>query len=266
MRGLWRREAYVSYLTPAGKCLQIDFGKFVTPHGAEVIETKDNLNYSRVPLFTYAIPFYHFGLGASYAFNDQYSLTGYAVNCWINIIDNNAGKTYGATLGWNPTKKWSFTQNYMAGLEMPNDNSKWRQLSDTVVTYVATRKVSLTANYDDGRGDRRPNVARPVMWTGVAGYVRYAFGERDAIATRLEYFDDRDGFATGTFFTNGTRQHFSEFTGAFERIVAEHLITRWEYRRDMSNHPVFYKGVSLTDAPNSVTAGLVYVCDRKEQQ
>ena len=71
------KEAYVSYLAPVGKGLQVDFGKFVTPMGAEVIESKDNWNYSRSILFGYAIPFYHFGVRAKYAFNDKYSLTGF---------------------------------------------------------------------------------------------------------------------------------------------------------------------------------------------
>ena len=47
-------EAYGSYL--AGKA-QIDFGKFVTNAGAEVIEAKDNWNYSRSLLFALAIPY-----------------------------------------------------------------------------------------------------------------------------------------------------------------------------------------------------------------
>jgi hypothetical protein len=76
------KEAYFSYLAPAGKGLQLDFGKFVTPAGAEVIETKDNWNYSRGLLFSYAIPYYHFGMRAKYSFNDKYSLTGYVVNGW----------------------------------------------------------------------------------------------------------------------------------------------------------------------------------------
>jgi len=59
------KEAYFSYLAPLGKGLQIDVGKFVTPMGAEVIESKDNWNYSRGLLFNYAIPFYHFGARAS---------------------------------------------------------------------------------------------------------------------------------------------------------------------------------------------------------
>ena len=41
------QQAYVSFLAPAGEGLQFDVGKFVTPMGNEVIETKDNWNYSR---------------------------------------------------------------------------------------------------------------------------------------------------------------------------------------------------------------------------
>ena len=133
------KEAYFSYLAPVGKGLQVDFGKFVTPAGAEVIETKDNFNYSRGLLFSYAIPYYHFGMRAKYSFNDKYSLTGYVTNGWNNVVENNTGKTYGMSLGWNPTKKLSIAENYMAGPEQ-GVNSNWRQLWDTVVTYTATSK------------------------------------------------------------------------------------------------------------------------------
>ena len=37
----------------------MDFGKFVTSAGAEVIEAKDNWNYSRSLLFVNAIPYLH---------------------------------------------------------------------------------------------------------------------------------------------------------------------------------------------------------------
>lgn len=252
------KEGYISYLAPVGKGLQIDFGKFVTPHGAEVIETKDNWNYSRGLLFNYAIPFYHFGLRAKYAFSDKFWVTGDVVNGWNDIVDNNTGKTYGASFGWTPSKKVSIVQNYMAGPEMFQDNAHWRQLSDTVVTYTPTSKLSLMANYDYARGDLPLAATRVVMWTGVAGYIRYAFNERYALATRYEYFDDRDGFNTGT------PQHFNEGTFTFERIVAKHLITRWEYRRDMANQPTFAKGGVFTDHQDTFTGGLVYVFDMKE--
>ena len=69
------QQAYVSYLAPAGSGLQLDFGKFVTWNGQEVIETKDNWNYSRSLLFAWAIPYYHTGMRAAYSPNDKVTLT-----------------------------------------------------------------------------------------------------------------------------------------------------------------------------------------------
>lgn len=252
------KEAYFSYLAPAGKGLQVDVGKFVTPAGAEVIETKDNWNYSRGLLFSYAIPYYHFGVRAKYSFNDKYSLTGYLVNGWNNLVDNNTGKTYGMSLGWNVTKKVSVTQNYMAGPEQAS-NSNWRQLWDTVVTYSPTGKLSLMANTDYGRGDRMAGIIHPVFWTGVGGYVKYAFNSKYAVATRYEYYDDHDGFTTGT------AQNFNGITGTFERTIASHILSRLEFRRDMSNRPTFIRGNNNpVMAQNTAAAGLVFMFDSRE--
>lgn len=253
------KEAYFSYLAPVGKGLQIDAGKFVTPNGAEVIETKDDLNYSRGLLFSYAIPYYHYGLRAKYAFSDKYSISGCLVNGWNNVLDNNTGKTYGIGFGWNPNKKISFTQNFMAGPEQSSNNSSWRQLWDTVITYSPTTKLSFTFNTDYGRGDHMKQVVDPVFWTGAAGYVKYAFNEKYAVVTRYEYYDDPNGFTTGT------AQHFNGFTATFQRLTAGHILSRLEFRRDMSNEPTFVKGNGLpAGAQNTLTAGLVFMFDTHE--
>jgi len=252
------KEAYFSYLAPVGKGLQVDFGKFVTPAGAEVIETKDNFNYSRGLLFSYAIPYYHFGMRAKYAFNDKYSLTGFVTNGWNNVVENNTGKTYGMSFGWNATKKVNIAENYMAGPEQ-GSNSNWRQLWDTVITYSPTSKLTLVANTDYGRGDRIAGVVNPVYWTGVAGYIKYAPTDKYAFATRYEYYNDHDGFTTGT------AQHFNGITGTFQRMVASHILTRLEFRRDISNQPSFLKGDNVpVKSQNTATAGLVFMFDSRE--
>ncbi len=262
------KEAYFSYLAPVGKGLQFDVGKFVTPHGAEVIETKDNWNYSRGLLFSYAIPYFHFGARAKYAFNDKYSLSGFFVNGWNNIVDNNTGKTYGIGFNWNPNKKFGIGQNYMAGPEQNGINSTWRQLTDTVITYSPTSKLSFIVNGDYGRGDRIAEgegvFSKPVFWTGVAGYIRYAFNSTSAFSTRYEYYDDHDGFTTGLASTAPVGVHFNEFTATFERLVAHHIISRFEFRRDMSNKDPFLKGVTPVKDQNTMTAGLVYTFDSRE--
>src|SRR5579883_591081 len=261
------KEAYFSYLAPVGKGLQVDFGKFVTPMGAEVIESKDNWNYSRGLLFGYAIPFYHFGLRAKYTFNDKYNLTGFLVNGWNDIIDNNSGKTYGMSFGWNPTKKWGLTETGFWGPEQKNTNKTTRQTYDTVLTYNATSKLSLMANYDYGRGDRPvdPTTGLPIMtapfvwWSGIAGYVKYAWNDKYSFATRYEYYDDHTGFTTGTI------QHFNEFTTTFQRMVTSNLITRLEFRRDMSNEPAFLKNTNgLVKDQNTLAAGMILTFDSRE--
>jgi len=186
-------------------------------------------------------------------------LTGYVVNGWNDVIDNNTGKTFGLSFAWNPTKKFSLTQNYMAGPEAFNTNSNWRQLSDTVFTYNPTARLSLALNYDYGRGDLPLGATQPAFWTGIGGYARYAINSRYSLATRYEYYDDHSGFTTGT------PQHVNEFTGTLERLVSHHLITRLEFRHDSSNAPVFLKGATPVQGQSTFSAGLIYAFDTREQ-
>ena len=246
------KEGYLEYLAPIGKGLQINVGKFVTPAGAEVIETKDTWNYSRGLLFALAIPYFHFGTSAKYAFNSKFALTGYLVNGWNNSIDNNSGKTTGFSAAWTPNSKFSLIQNYLVGPEQFNDNSNFRHLSDTVVSFSPNSKLSFLANYDYGH-DHLSGAPFSVHWSGIAGYIKYAPNDKWAFAGRGEYFSDNGGTQSGT------PQKLSEFTLTLQRMLASKLMTRLEFRRDMSDQNVFPDHASgLKDSQNTVTLGMVY--------
>ena len=116
-------EAYGSYMAPVGAGLQIDVGKFVTNAGAEVIEAKDNWNYSRSLLFQLAIPFYHAGIRLTYSPNDKVTLMGGVVNGWNDVSDNNSGKTAMASVTYKPNAATTIVENYIGGPEQPNDSS-----------------------------------------------------------------------------------------------------------------------------------------------
>jgi len=47
-------------------------------------------------------------------------------------------------------------------------------------------------------------------------------------------------------------------------LVAHHIISRFEYRHDMSNQPVFLKGTTPVLDQNTLTAGLVFTFDSRE--
>jgi Putative beta-barrel porin-2, OmpL-like. bbp2 len=247
------KEGYIEYLAPVGKGLQINLGKFVTPAGAEVIESKDNWNYSRGLLFSWAIPYFHYGVSTKYAFNDKLAVAGYLVNGWNGSIDNNSGKTGGFSLAWTPNKKVALTENFLFGPEQSNDNSDFRKLSDTVLTFNPTAKLSLMANVDYGH-DAIPTVPSiAANWGGAALYAKYAPNDKHAFAIRGEYFDDHEGFETGT------AQNMGEFTATFQRTIAKSIISRVEFRRDISNQRVFpyHSGLPISDQ-NTVSVGVIY--------
>src|SRR5215831_3413962 len=165
-------EAYGSYLAPVGKGLQIDIGKFVTNAGAEVIEAKDDFNYSRSLLFQLAIPLYHSGVRLTYSPSDKFTLMGGVINGWNDVHDNNTGKSVMASITYKPTGSLSLIENYISGPEQPNDNTDWRNLSDTVLSYTVNPQLSLMANYDYGHDTNAAN-GLSVHWQGVAGYAKY---------------------------------------------------------------------------------------------
>ncbi len=285
------KEAYMSYLVPVGKGLQVDVGKFVTPLGAEVIESKDNWNYSRGLLFNYAIPLNHFGARAKYTFSDKFNLTGYFVNGFNNVVDNNSGKTYGVSVGWNPTKKNAVTLNYFAGPEEPtgsygfttnadttlvNVNNFWRQTWDLVYMYNLTSKLTFMMNYDYVHGDRMKilcecsnpiPLSSPVYYTGGAGYLKYAFDDKNYVAARYEYFYDRDNF-TGIGSGNSVHPqhaHIQEFTATYQRTLASYLLSRIEYRRDMTGDPFFQLSSfnPLVKQQSTITFSMILLFDSR---
>jgi hypothetical protein len=247
-------QAYVSVLAPMGKGLQIDVGKFVTPHGAEVIEAKDNWNYSRSLLFALAIPYYHVGLRAALPVSDKVTFSAFAVNGWNNGVDNNSGKTFGLSAAIKPASRLSIVQNVMTGAEQADDNGDRRFLSDTTVTFNVTPALSLMANYDYGRDTVG---GATVKWQGIASYARVQVNDWWAVSPRFEWFQDGDGFATGA------AQTVKEITLTSEQKIGGALLTRVEYRRDFSDVPFFASRTGLAKSQTTVTVGLVYAFSSK---
>jgi hypothetical protein len=242
------QQAYVSYLIPAGKGITFDFGKFVTPHGAEVIEAPANYNYSRGILFGYAIPFYHMGARFAYPATDKVTVTGYVVNGWNNVHDNNSAKTVGGTVAVAATEKVSFTQSYMVGAEQEDNSDDVRHLFDTLFTYKATPQATVLANFDYARDKVE---GEDIDWYGVALYLNYLIDDNWSVTPRYEIFKDSDGFATGL------AQTAQSFTLTAEYKIAG-LITRYEFRTDFSDEPFFPNGDELEKSQSALIFGIMY--------
>jgi hypothetical protein len=244
------QQAYVSLLT--GK-VQWDAGKFVTPMGAEVIESQDNWNYSRSILFGYAIPFYHVGLRATYTLDARTTLGAQLVNGWNNSSETNGDKTVHLSLTLKPDAKLTWVANYMVGKEAPAGAAvrDVRNLFDTTLTYAATPKLSLQANVDYGKEGA-------VKWWGVDAYAKYQATPAWALVGRYEYVDD----SKGGFMTIGGKAQ--SFTLTSDHLIAGGLKTRLEYRLDHAPSGFFSKSNGgTTDNQSTLTVGIVYLFSGK---
>ena len=247
------QQAFIHFLIPVENGIGVIFGKFVTLHGAEVIESKDNYNFSRSFLFGFAIPFTHTGARVHYPFSENADFYVGLNNGWDNVDDNNDGKTIETRLGFN-FGVFSLGIAGIFGPEQDNRDGNWRELIDIVAILTPVERLTLVANLDfaweqdvhfadfDG-----PDITKDVNWWGVAGYVVYDFTETVRLAIRGEFFRDDDGVraAPATVLGVGQAIDLWEITPTLElRPFAKYkpldnLVVRVEYRHDDADEDVF---------------------------
>jgi hypothetical protein len=247
-------QAFLSLKPPKAKGFELDLGKFVTSAGAEVIEAKDNWNYSRSLLFVNAIPYWHFGVRTSVPVSKTETIGFQLVNGWNNVSKSNGGVT-GAFTSVYTKPKYTWSLNDYVGPENPNTAVGIRNLVDTTLLLTPNAKVNAYFNYDYGsnqdaiqaQGDKKLNT-----WQGGAFALHDQATGKSAWAGRVEYFTDPNGFMTGT------AQHLYEFTATYEYKWVEGLLTRIEYRGDFSNVAYFHKDASaLVNQQQTVTVAFI---------
>jgi hypothetical protein len=113
---------------------------------------------------------------------------------------------------------------------VPGDDSHWRLFGDLTAIVKATSWLSLGATADLGRQDRAGGAA---TWHAAGLYARIALHERAAVALRGEYYDDVDGFFSGS------PQVLRDGTVTLEFRSHEHLILKLEARHDRAGAAVF---------------------------
>ena len=231
---------------------EFDFGEFVTSAGAEVIESSSNWNYSRSLLFAWAIPYYHFGLRSTVPVTKTLTVGVQVVNAWNNLWGNNDLKNVGITAAYTKPK-YTLNANYYVGPNHPGTTQGKRNLFDTTLQVNPTSKASFYINYDYARDNAISGSSS--SWYGIAGAFRYQLAKKFAIAPRIEWFDDANGFSTGTV------QKLKEGTITGEYKYNDHLVARLEYRHDASDKAFFDRGAQPASAKslNTATLGVVYL-------
>ncbi len=263
------KQAFVSW-KPGGGQVQLDLGKFDTWIGAEVADTQYNMTYTRSTLFNFQ-PLFHTGLRLDYAASEQLDLKLFVVNGWNNSVDNNSGKTFGASVGITPTKTMAFYLNWIGGPEqndslpanamgvvrpVPDANSRWRHLIDLVADmHFDKARVLINADY----GTEKLSDTVTAKFFGANATLGYTVSDMFALAVRGGYISDSDGNIAAVW-NAPTGSKVSEFDGTLTLAATPtpNLIIKLEPRIDSvsSDAPGFNGGFPKSNDPAPAAVSL----------
>ena len=251
-------QAFISLKPAKAKGFEMDFGKWVTSAGAEVIESMSNWNYSRSLLFVNAIPYWHFGARTSMPVSKTETVGFQLFNGWNNVSKSNGGLS-GAFTSALVEPKYSWFFNYLVGPENYNTTAGLRNLFDSTLLLTPPGKFNAYINFDYGMNQNEvvsQGNNKLVSWYGVAGAFHEQANAKNAIAGRFEWFDDANGQQTSGVV--GPANTLYEGTFTYEYKWIEGALMRVEYRFDKSNLQYFDKLANkFTDQQQTVTVAFI---------
>lgn len=240
------QQAYASMMLGS---VALDFGRFVTPAGFEVYETKDNFLASRGLLFAWALPTAHEGVRVSVPVIENLTVSAYLAN-GNDLSSNDTGGNL------SPYKTGILSASYakdatFAALNVfvTRDPSTAQDgfLVDVVVTQgFGPFTVNVSGDYG-AFGDSR--------WMGGGVQARYSLLEdRLRLLGRVEYFDDPQGLRTAT---EGGVSYLDITVGA-GFPVGQNAELRAELRVDRASKAIFHPADPRHIAPAAQISAIAW--------
>lgn len=229
-------QAFISY-HPKDSRYYFDAGKMYAHLGVEAVKSKDNFNYSRSILFSFAMPFWATGVRFGYdVVPEKLQSSFYVYNGWSSMNDVNESKTVGLQIKANPSGTLGLSYNFLGGPERPGTESDWRIVHEVNVTYNASGTISVITDLIYGSEENVPvgtNRARAQWYGGLVG-ARFQVNRSSYLSPRYEIYRDNDGYTLG-----GAPQTIQSATLACGRELSKVLDLRVEARSDFSNESSF---------------------------
>lgn len=239
--------------TVGGRDIAVDFGKWASPFGVEVLESPANDNYSRAFNFWYGVPFYHLGIRATTNLSPSLTAQGGLVNGWNNVADDNDAKSIYTQFVWKPNTRLTGVLSWIGGLEgtgafgtiapTAGGGGLTTNLLDANATYQINDKLKVAGwlSYGSAEGNIQGFGRLTGNWLGMVGYAKYQITPQFAVAARLEQFEDyaRTGGIGPRFQLPGyLKMNEATLTVEYTWLKGQ-AISRFEYRHDHSNQRVF---------------------------
>jgi hypothetical protein len=232
--------------------LTLDFGKFYTTAGAEVVPANKNWLYSRSFLF-FNIPLLHTGARANFKVNDQLTLQASLVNGWNDDPDVNAWKTVGlsAAITVNPMVAITATTYFGkegAQMAMASTPGDLRFLADVVLALTLNDKLGVNVNVDYVKA---PDNIGADYFVGAAAMARYVISDHLNVAARGEWGRNHTDLGS-------TNQDVMEGTVMLGVDVGKNFELRPEFRIDHYGQSTLFSSNGKSEQITGTLAALTY--------
>jgi hypothetical protein len=230
--------------------LTLDFGKFYTTAGAEVVPANKNWLYSRSILF-FNIPLLHTGARANFKVNDMLSLQASLVNGWNDDPDVNAWKTVGLSASITASPMVAITATTYIGKEAPQGAATetpgdLRILADVVAALTLSDKLGVNINFDYVKAP--VNVAAD-YFVGVSAMARFVISDHLNVAGRGEWARGHLG---------DVNSDIMEGTVMLGIDVGKNFEIRPEFRIDHNGQSLQFSNTGSTNQVTGTIAALTY--------
>ena len=256
------QQIYATYAFNAAGA-GVDFGKFYTPFGYEVVESNGDYNYSRSTAYD-ILPTYHAGARIYSPVPGLVALTAtfYLVNGLYNTptmgVQNDSKRPgYIGQLNYtDPKGKFILISELGLGSQKFTEADKTETkvvLNDNNFTYNLNANQIVGLDYEYARNSVSGS---KVTINGYAVYYRQALTSKTAFALRFSGYDQKVDDGIGSV----AHARPYDITATYEIKTAPNFLTRFEYRHDHIN---YNNGTNLAVA--SGFAGGNSVFDRNDQ-
>ncbi len=249
-------QGYV-YFGLAG--VTVTAGKFNAPIGFELLDAPDMYQFSHAQVFNYGIPTNLTGVMVSGGAG-MFDFSGYAVNGWDIINDDNQDKTFGGRLGVTPSEGINVGFSYISGNEGSDaggaDTSKL-SVFDLDATITAVENLTLGFEYNSGTFEGQSAVAAgdDATWSAYLVMANYAFSDTTGLTIRYDSFHDNDGARLG----NGVNETRDAITISPNYSLGDGLLILAEYKQTKSDKNTFVDGDgNATDTVTEIAVEMTY--------
>jgi hypothetical protein len=257
-------QAVFTYNPKSAPNWVFEIGKMPTHIGLELNKPKDNWNYTRSSIFSFAAPFWHTGMHLGYTFvPNVFQASAYLYNGWNTVYDNNFSPTYGAQLKWTPSERFTWVYNYIGGAEQAHNNFNWRQVHETNLSLTLNPTVSIASDFIYGTEKGALSDGSNASWYAAQLGAKWQTSPTFYVSPRLEYYRDPQGYtlsvAGNTPTPVGIGQTLYSVTLTESFLISDGFEFRLEERLDHSTqNDRFITGTGTSANQPGVIMGLLY--------